>query len=144
MALPESAQALQAPGRLGLARARATETARAPRRLLSAQPSPLQLQFVMSPSDICAAYASFQLLLSQDGAMLPRTHPHALPFLNGLQLHLTHATRLPKYADVQCFTDEVSMSLHACGAACAACFATCSSACSTALEESSHVFGLQI
>jgi hypothetical protein len=23
------------------------------------------------------------------------------------------ATRLPKYADVQCFTDEVSMSLHA-------------------------------
>ena len=44
--------------------------------------------------------------------MLPRTHPHALPFLNGLQLHLTHATRLPKYADVQCFTDEVSMSLR--------------------------------
>ena len=44
--------------------------------------------------------------------MLPRTHPHALPFLNGLQQHLTHATRLPKYADAQCFTDQVSMSLR--------------------------------
>jgi hypothetical protein len=73
------------------------------------QPSPLQLQFFMSPSDTSAADASFQLLLSQDGAMVPRAHPHALPFLKGLQLHL--ATRLPKYADVQCFTDEVSMSL---------------------------------
>ena len=76
---------------------------------------PPQAQFVMSPDDASAAATkgSFQLLLfSQDGAMLPRTHPHALPFLNGLQLHLTHATRLPKYADVQCFTDEVSMSLR--------------------------------
>jgi hypothetical protein len=76
------------------------------------QPSPLQLQFVMSPSDASAAGASFQLLLSQDGAMVPRAHPHALPFLNGLRLHLMHSTHLPKYADVTCFTDEVSMSLH--------------------------------
>jgi hypothetical protein len=66
----------------------------------------------MSPSDASAAGASFQLLLSQDGAMVPRAHPHALPFLNGLRLHLMHSTHLPKYAVVTCFTDEVSMSLH--------------------------------
>jgi hypothetical protein len=76
------------------------------------QPLPLQLQFVMSPSDASAVDASFQLLLSQDGAMVSRAHPHALPFLNGLRLHVMEATRLPKYVDVQCFTDEVSMSLH--------------------------------
>ncbi len=76
------------------------------------QPSPLQLQLVMSPSDASAVDASFLLLLSQDGAMVPRAHPHALPFLNGLQLHVMEATRLPKYTDLQCFTDEVSMSLH--------------------------------
>jgi hypothetical protein len=76
------------------------------------QPLPLQLQFVMSPSDASAVDASFQLLLSQDGAMVPRAHPHALPFLNGLRLHVMEATRLPKYAEVQCFTDEASMSLH--------------------------------
>jgi hypothetical protein len=82
--------------------------------LFEYQALPLQAQFVMSPDDASAAATkgSFQLLLSQDGAMLPRTHPHALPFLNGLQQYLTHATRLPKYADVQCFTDEVSMSLR--------------------------------
>jgi hypothetical protein len=66
----------------------------------------------MSPSDASAAGASFQLLLSQDGAMVPRAHPHALPFLNGLRLHVMHATCLLKYADVTCFTDEVCMSLH--------------------------------
>jgi hypothetical protein len=76
------------------------------------QPSPLQLQFVISPSDASAADGFFQLMLLQDGAMVPRAHPHALPFLNGLRLHMMEATRLPKYADVQCFTDEVSMSLH--------------------------------
>ncbi len=76
------------------------------------RPSPLQLQFVMNPSDASAAGASLQLLLSQDGAMVLRAHAHAVPFLSGLRLHLMHTARLPKYADVTCFTDEVSMSLH--------------------------------
>ena len=76
------------------------------------QASPLQLQFVMSPNDASAAanQGSFQLLLSNDNAMVPRTHPHALPFLNGLQQHIT--TQLPKYSDVKHFTDEVCMSLR--------------------------------
>jgi hypothetical protein len=65
----------------------------------------------MNPSDASAAGASFQLLLLQDGAMVPRAHPHAVPFLSGLRLHLMHTARLPKYV-VTCFTDEVSMLLH--------------------------------
>jgi len=73
---------------------------------------PLELQFMMNPSDATAAAdkGRFQLLLKKDDAMVPRTHPHALPFLKGLQRDLR--TRLPKYADVKCSTDDVSMSLH--------------------------------
>ena len=73
---------------------------------------PLELQFIMNPSDATAAAdkGRFQLLLKKDDAMVPGTHPHALPFLKGLQRDLR--TRLPKYADVKCSTDDVSMSLH--------------------------------
>ena len=103
------------PGALALARLSAVE--RYPFKLSDGLPFnyqalPLQLQFVMGPNDASAAASkgSFQLLLSNGRAMVPRTHPRALPFLNCLQQHPT--SRLPECGDVVHFADEVSVSLH--------------------------------
>jgi len=76
------------------------------------QASPLQLQFVMSPNVASAAAKEgyFQLLLLKDSAMVPCTDHHALPFLTGLQQHIT--VRLPNYADVTHYIDKDYMSLY--------------------------------